>query len=334
MLVADGADWSIAHDMRELGHICDAIGIRRASPRFLNISSGQAAFFGSQFSLLRRGSEPPPHALATAYFHGRPGTEGMPEFDECFDSLRRMHERIERLQVTHAEMRDLVLSAGVDPAKVRTIRIGVDADTFRLRTADERAAARAALGVPETAYAVGSFQKDGVGWGEGTEPKLVKGPDVLVAALELVHAQVPELYVVLSGPARGYVRAALERLGIPYVHRLVRRHRDLRALYVALDAVAVASRQEGGPKAVLEAMAVGVPVVCTQVGQAQELIDGSNGALVDVGDAEALAAAIVESADAGGDRVAYARATAEANAYAAQVPLWSAFFEGLVKTPT
>jgi glycosyltransferase involved in cell wall biosynthesis len=334
MLVADGADWSIAHDMRELGRICDAIGIRRASPRFLNLSSGQAAFFGSQFSLLRSGSEPPPHALATAYFHGRPGTEGMPEFDECFDSLRRLHERVERVQVTHAEMRDLVLSAGVEPAKVHTIRIGVDADAFRLRTPGERAAARASLGVPEAAFAVGSFQKDGVGWGEGRDPKLVKGPDVLVAALELVHAQVPELFVVLSGPARGYVRSALERLGIPYVHRFVRRHGDLRSLYVALDAVAVASRQEGGPKAVLEAMAVGVPVISTRVGQAQELLDGVNGDLVDVGDAESLAAAIVASVDAGGGRIASARATAEANAYGVQAPLWSAFFEGFVKTPT
>ena len=45
---------------------------------------------------------------------------------------------------------------------------------------------------------VGSFQKDGVGWAEGLEPKLIKGPDVLVAALELLKAEVPELFVVLT----------------------------------------------------------------------------------------------------------------------------------------
>jgi hypothetical protein len=330
MLVADGADWSIAHDMRELARIARSLGIRLASRRFLNVASGQAAFFGSQFDLLRDGAVLPPHRIATAYFHGRPGTPGMPEFDACFDALRRLHGGIDRIQVTHAEMRDLVLSAGVGPEKVHTIRLGVDIDAFAQRTSDERAGARAALGIPETAFAVGSFQKDGVGWGEGLEPKLIKGPDVLVAALEQVRAQIPELFVVLSGPARGYVRQALERLGVPYVHRFVRRHRDLRGLYVALDAVAVASRQEGGPKAVLEAMAVGVPVVSTRVGQAQELLDGANGALVDVDDAEALGLGIAAAADAGPTQIARARATAEANAYAAQGPLWAAFFDGLV----
>lgn len=332
ILVAESADWVIAYEMAHIAAIARALGIRLARRRFLNVSRDQAAFFGSQFDLLRPGLAPPPHALATAYFHGRPGTEGSPEFDDCFEALRRMADRVARIQVTHAEMRDLVLSAGVDPARVHTIRIGVDLDVFTPRTPAERDAARTALGIPAGALAVGSFQKDGVGWGEGLEPKLIKGPDLLVESLELLRARVPELFVVLSGPARGYVRGALDRMGIPYVHRYVDRHDGLRALYVACDAVAVASRQEGGPKAVLESMAVGVPIVSTRVGQAQELIDGRNGTLVDVGDVEALAAALAAAADASPDQVAVARATAEANAYSAQIPLWQAFFEGFVKS--
>ena len=42
-------------------------------------------------------------------------------------------------------------------------------------------------GLPDDAFVVGSFQKDGVGWGDGLEPKLVKGPDVLVEALARAH---------------------------------------------------------------------------------------------------------------------------------------------------
>src|SRR5207245_2640004 len=63
---------------------------------------------------------------------------------------------------------------------------------------------------------VGSFQKDGVGLGEGLQPKLVKGPDLLVATLEWLHASVPELVVLLTGLARGYVRTELERRAIPH----------------------------------------------------------------------------------------------------------------------
>jgi glycosyltransferase involved in cell wall biosynthesis len=330
MLVAESGDWVIDYEMRHVGAIARTLGIRVASRRFLNATKNQAAFFGSQFGLLHRDAELPPHAVATAYFHGRPGTEGSPEFDECYAALERLHERIERIQVTHEEMRDVVLSTGIDSAKVHTIRIGVDLDTFRQRKEAERTAARAALGIPPAALVVGSFQKDGVGWGDGLEPKLIKGPDVLVATLDLVHAQVPELFVLLSGPSRGYVKAALERMGIPYVHRFVRRHDDLRALYAASDVVAVSSRQEGGPKAVLESMAVGVPIVSTRVGQAQELVDGTNGRLVEVGDVDALAAAIVAAPDASAEQIAAGRATAEANAYSAQLPLWRSFFDGLV----
>jgi hypothetical protein len=70
------------------------------------------------------------HRLGTAYLHGRPGTPGFPEFDTSFETLRRHPDRIERIQVTHAEMHELVLSAGVDPACVFRIPIGIDLEHF------------------------------------------------------------------------------------------------------------------------------------------------------------------------------------------------------------
>ena len=45
----------------------------------------------------------------------------------------------------------------------------------------------------------------GVGWGDGLEPKLIKGPDVLLQTVALLRQRIPELFVLLSGPARGYV---------------------------------------------------------------------------------------------------------------------------------
>ena len=33
--------------------------------------------------------------------------------------------------------------------------------------------------IPKDKIIIGSFQKDGVGWEEGNEPKLIKGPDIL-----------------------------------------------------------------------------------------------------------------------------------------------------------
>ena len=329
-LVGEDARWSIDHDMRELAAIATRLGARVARRRLLAGSRDQAAFYGSQFTLLREPWHAPRHRLATAYFHGRPGTPGYPEFDECFQILVRHHEELSRVQVTHAEMHELVLASGIDPAKVFRIPIGVDVGLLRPRTAEARAAVRRKLGLPQGAFVVGSFQKDGVGLRDGLEPKAVKGPDVLIAALAALRARVPELHVLLSGPARGYVRRELERLQVPYRHRLVERYEDLDDLYASLDAYVVASRQEGGPKGVLEAMACGVPVVSTRVGQAAELIrDGLNGRLVDVEDAEALGDAL---ADPG--LSSYVRAgleTAAANSYEKQVPLWREFLAGFVE---
>jgi glycosyltransferase involved in cell wall biosynthesis len=327
-LVGEGARWSIDRDLLELGRLATRIGVRLADRRFLTVSNGQAAFFGSQFTLLRAPWTPPPHALGTAYFHGRPGTPGMPEFDVAYELLKAHHGELTRVQVTHGEMNELVLSTGIDPAKVFRIPIGVDTSLFTAQTPELRAHARRGLGLPETAFVVGSFQKDGVGWGAGDEPKLVKGPDVLLDALRVLRERRPELHVLLSGPARGFVRAGLQRLGIPYVHREVDRYEEIASLYLALDAYAVPSRQEGGPKGVLESMASGVPVVSTRVGQAAEMIrDGENGWLVDVEDADALGERL---ALADRSTVAAGLETAPANAYTAQEPLWRSFFDGFV----
>ena len=93
--------------------------------------------------------------------------------------------------------------------------------------------------------------------------------------------------MLLTGPARGYVRRELERRSVPHVHRLLPTRDELTTAYHALDAYVVASRQEGGPKSILESMATGVPLVTTRAGQAPDLVvDGENGILVDVEDAD------------------------------------------------
>jgi glycosyltransferase involved in cell wall biosynthesis len=334
-LVGEGVGWSIDHDLRELAAIAEGLGVHIAPRRLLSASRDQAAFYGSQFTLLREPWQPPPHRLATAYFHGRPGTPGYPEFDECFHVLCSRHEELTRLQVSHTEIHELVLSSGIDPSKVFQIPIGVRLAYFEPQTEGARATARAALQLPSEAFVVGSFHKDGVGFGEGREPKWIKGPDVLLDALERLQRRVPELHVLLGGPARGFVCEGLERLGIPYRHRYVERYEDIGRLYAALDAYIVPSRQEGGPKAMLEAMASGVPLVTTRVGQAMDLVQhGVNGWMVDVEGAEGLAYWLEQVATGPvHDRqrvVAAGRATAEANSYDAQTPLWRAFLGGLV----
>ena len=66
----------------------------------------------------------------------------------------------------------------------------------------------------------------------------------------------------------------------------------LRILFAA-DAALLSSRWENFPHLVVEALAVGTPVIATAVGGVPEVVrDGENGLLVPAGDPDALAAAI------------------------------------------
>ena len=267
-LVGEQASWVIDEELLAVERVARELGARIVTRRLLSSSRDQAAFYGSNFTLLREPWSPPPHRLATTYFHGRPGTPGMPEFDVPYLTLRSHHERLDRIQVSHSEMEHIVLESGVASEKVHRIPIGIEASYFSPPTPELRAQARLSLGLPESAFVVGSFQKDGVGFGRGSEPKLVKGPDVLVRALDRARERVP-LHVLLTGIARGYVQDELDRLHIPWTRSTVDRYEEIAPIYHAADVTVVSSRQEGGPKAVLESMAAGVPIVSTRVGQAE-----------------------------------------------------------------
>jgi len=68
---------------------------------------------------------------------------------------------------------------------------------------------------------------------------------------------------------------------------------DVLRLFAAADACLLSSAWENFPHTVVEALAVGCPVIATRVGGVPEVVrDGDNGLLVPPGDPEALGAAI------------------------------------------
>tara|TARA_B100000315_G_C14574873_1_gene587412 strand:- start:1651 stop:2157 length:507 start_codon:yes stop_codon:yes gene_type:complete len=129
------------------------------------------------------------------------------------------------------------------------------------------------------------------------EPKLVKGPDILVKVVKRLARNYP-VFVLLCGPARGYVIRRLEQLNIAYHHMLVTHHYDLPVYYHAADCYLIPAREEGGPLSLLESLASNVPVVSTRVGMAPDIIcHGENGFLADVDDVEGLTNSVAKFAD-------------------------------------
>ena len=243
--------------------------------------------FGSQYQWIAWGHFLSPRCrFVTTFFHGKP--EDGPEVAEHVARFLASVPRLDRIVASAGLVRERLLSWGVPAAKVVHIPIGCETDRFVPPSEDQRRAARARFGIRDDEIVIGSFQKDGVGWGDGMEPKPIKGPDVLLAAVERLAKDLP-VFVLLSGPARGFVKCGLVRLGVRFAHDYAPDRDALASLYHALDLYLVTSREEGGPMALMESMASGVPVVSTRVGMTPDLIrDGETGALVAVDDVEGI----------------------------------------------
>jgi len=154
-----------------------------------------------------------------------------------------------------------------------------------------RQAAREALGLPETTFAllaVGNVYPE-------------KGYEDLLGAAALLHRQTAAPFVVLvvgSTANRVYwatLDAQARRLGLGDIVRFLGLRRDTPALYSAADAFVLSSRKEGMPMALLEAMASGLPVIATRVGGVPSVVtDRENGLLVPPRSPEALSDAMAE----------------------------------------
>ena len=128
-----------------------------------------------------------------------------------------------------------------------------------------------------------------------------KGLDSLIEALPVVRNQHPglQLCVVGSGPMEAKLREEARRVGVDTAVHFAGEVEDVRPWISAFDLLVQPSRSEGLALAVLEAMAMGVAVVATDVGGMAEAVeDGVNGRLVPAeqpGDlAETLAAMLTD----------------------------------------
>ena len=124
-----------------------------------------------------------------------------------------------------------------------------------------------------------------------------KGLDALLEAMPQLARQYPELRLCIlgDGPLGPFLRKQAQDLGLQDRICFVGNVADLRPWLTAFDLFLLPSRSEGLPYALLEAMAMGRPVVASRVGGIPEVVlDGRTGALVPPGDPRALAAAIGE----------------------------------------
>lgn len=116
----------------------------------------------------------------------------------------------------------------------------------------------------------------------------------LLSALTSLDSEAfAELAIVGDGPERERVEDELARRSLEGRVRLLGERDDVPRLLAEADVFLLASRSEGLPLSVIEAMAAGLPIVASDVGGLKELVrDGETGVLVPPGDPVALAEAL------------------------------------------
>ena len=181
--------------------------------------------------------------------------------------------------------RDVEGLAGVPMAMIPS---GIDTARF-----DPAAVAADARGVLRTE--LGLADKPVVGTAITFRPR--KGFRMLFEAMAELRRGLPDAQLVIAGadqmPAEPQELA--RSLGLEGAVHLLGRRADMPEVLTMLDVFVLPSESEGMSNAILEAMAMGLPVVVTSVGGAPEVVEeGRSGFLVDYPDSAAMAARLLE----------------------------------------
>jgi glycosyltransferase involved in cell wall biosynthesis len=186
----------------------------------------------------------------------------------------------ERVICVSDDLRQTCLAAGVSEDACVLIENAIDTHQYTRTCSVE--AAKARLGFSPDRLLIGAIGR----------LSAEKGFDRLIAAARRLLADGLDFDLVIAG--EGDERARLEALiksqGRPDRIRLLGYRADTIELYQSLDLFALSSLREGLPNVVLEAMALGVPILATRIAGLPRLIQhGRNGWLVEPDDVEGLA---------------------------------------------
>lgn len=205
----------------------------------------------------------------------------------------RLLRRAARVIAVSQSLGDELVAAGVPSRLLTIVRNGIDVEAFS-EGAEERGRqwrSRAEHVRGPLVVSVGRLDRQ-------------KGFEYLVRAAVAVTRALPRacFWIVGDGALRPRLAHQIRELGLDGAVRLLGHQRDVSGVMAAADLVVLSSLWEPLGNVLLEALAVGRPVVATRVGGVPEIVrEGETGHLVAPGDPDALARAIVGVlADPGG----------------------------------
>lgn len=215
------------------------------------------------------------------------------------DGLTARHLTDHFHAITHAVKDAAVEALGIRSELVTVIERGRDPARLGEPSPDRRERSRRSLGLePDDEVLVNLGRQE-----------YQKGLDVLIRAVELLAARRPHLVVVQAGRrghASDHLHALRDQASLhDRVHFMGHRD-DVPEILAAADVFVFPSRYEGLGGSLVEAMALGLPVVASDIPALREVLEpGGNAVLVPPGKPAELAEAIVSLLDDGARRAAF-----------------------------
>ncbi|MCQ6963415.1 glycosyltransferase family 4 protein [Methanolobus chelungpuianus] len=124
-----------------------------------------------------------------------------------------------------------------------------------------------------------------------------KGVDYLIDAFHILRSRFPGIHLTMvgRGPDKDRIASKIDQLGLDQDVALKDfiPNSEIVSLYQSSSVFVLPSLEEGVPRTILEAMACGIPVVCTRLPQLVDIVDGS-GILVSLRDVDSLVQGISE----------------------------------------
>jgi len=190
------------------------------------------------------------------------------------------------IAISEATREHLTRDLGVKEELIKVIPSGVDIEKFKIQSLKSKNKIKEELGLT-----------DGPVVGTIARLSEEKGHNYLIEAMQTVLEKIPQAQLIIVGQGRtkDLLLSLIRTLKIEKNVFLIPTVLDTRQMLMAMDLFVLPSLKEGLGLSLMEAMALGLPVIGSDVGGIKSLIrHGDNGLLVKPADSRGLSSAIIE----------------------------------------
>ena len=202
-----GQKWSLGNDFENYRNFFPTYGLKVSKNI---IPFNKIVYLSNKYTAYKSILHLFKNDLVFDYFHGHPKIN--PEFESIFNNIKKNIHKFFKIRVSNSIIEKLFIENGLEN-KISKIYIGVETEKFKFNKKIKNYL-KENLKISENTIVIGSFQKDSNGWSKSKSPKLIKGPDILLKTILKIYSVYENIFIILVGPEREYIKQELSNLKI------------------------------------------------------------------------------------------------------------------------